>query len=102
MNKIFFCLLLVISNNIYCQSDTSDSIEEIESMHIDSFFENKTDYLIYSKVILLDSTNSEEIIKRVKNWGGINFVNLREVLVTETSDQLVLNYIDKSFFYKTF
>ncbi len=95
-------MLLIISNNIYSQTETNDSTAEIESMHIDSFYENKSDYLIYSKIILLDSTKSGEIINRVKNWGGINFVNLKEVLVSETNDQLVFNYIDNSFFLKTF
>lgn len=101
MKKLLLLVLLLLSYNIYSQTSTGNSNYEIESIHIDKFYENKTDYLIYSKIITLDSTNSDEIIKRVKNWGGVNFVNFKEVLISETSDQLVINYIDKSFFIKT-
>lgn len=73
-----------------------------EVMHIDSFYQNRTEYLIHSEVIQIDSTATTELIKRVKNWAGVTFVNTNEVLVNETEDQLVFNYIDKSFYMTSF
>jgi hypothetical protein len=35
------------------------------------------------------------------NWGSTHFVNLKEVLVGETEDQLVFNYITNDFYLKT-
>jgi hypothetical protein len=36
-----------------------------------------------------------------KNWGGTNFVNLKEVIVSETEDQIVLNYITNDLYVKS-
>ncbi len=58
----------------------------------DSTFQNFDEKLIYSEVILIDSVNQAELIRRAKNWGGTAFVNLKEVLVAETDNQLVFNY----------
>jgi hypothetical protein len=53
------------------------------------------------KVIQVDSVLSDELIKRVKNWGSTHFVNLKEILVGGTEDQLVFNYITDDFYVKT-
>jgi len=70
-------------------------------MQIDEFYDNKSEYLIYSIVENFDSTSQDELIIRVKNWGGTNFVNMKQVLVSETKEQLVFNFITKSFFITT-
>lgn len=70
-------------------------------LHIDSFYENKDELLIYSVVEDFDSISQEDIGIRVKNWGGTHFVNMKEVLVSETKDQLVFNYITDSFYIRT-
>ena len=59
----------------------------------DSIFQNFDEKLIYSEVVLIDSVSQAELIRRAKNWGGTAFVNLKEVLVAETDNQLVFNYI---------
>lgn len=60
---------------------------------IDSLYINKGDLLINQRILVIDSVSREELINRIKNWGGVSFVNLKEVLVSETQDQLVFNYI---------
>jgi hypothetical protein len=69
--------------------------------HIDSLYFDKSQFLMNQKVIQVDSVLSDELIKRVKNWGSTHFVNLKEVLVGETEDQLVFNYISDDFYVKT-
>ena len=59
----------------------------------DSIFQNFDEKLVYSEVVLIDSVSQAELIRRAKNWGGTAFVNLKEVLVAETENQLVFNYI---------
>ncbi len=59
----------------------------------DSIFQNFDEKLIHSEVVLIDSVSQAELIRRAKNWGGTAFVNLKEVLVAETDNQLVFNYI---------
>jgi hypothetical protein len=68
---------------------------------IDSLYQDKEQLLINQKVIIVDSVSREELINRIKNWGGVSFVNLKEVLVSETQDQLVFNYISSSFYAKS-
>lgn len=66
-------------------------------IHINEFYVERDNYLIHSVVEEFDSLPSNEILIKVKNWSGVNFINMNEVLVSETSEQLVLNYITKSF-----
>lgn len=47
-----------------------------------------------------ENISQDKINNCVKNWAGRNFVNMREVLVSETKDQMVFNYITNSFFIK--
>lgn len=107
MKKITFILLLTITylNPIFSQ-DNSDEKKETAilvdgKLNIDSLYQKKDDYLIFSGVHKFDSLTQAELVKRVKNWASINFVNLKEVLVSETEDQLVLNYITSSFYAKS-
>jgi hypothetical protein len=62
----------------------------------DSIFQNFDEKLIHSEVVLIDSVSQAELIRRAKNWGGTAFVNLKEVLVAETDNQLVFNYISSN------
>jgi hypothetical protein len=69
--------------------------------HIDSLYFDKSQFLMNQKVVQVDSVPAEELIKRIKNWGSTHFVNLKEVLVGETEDQLVFNYSTDDFYVKT-
>lgn len=110
MNKVLFVLFTVLSFPIttYCQEDYVAPEPELISpllvngkLLIDSFYKDKTELLIYTEVIQVDSLKKAELIKKVKNWASTNFVNLKEVMVSETDDQIVLNYITNSYFQKT-
>jgi hypothetical protein len=68
---------------------------------IDSLYSDKEQLLINQKVIIVDSVSREELINRIKNWGGVSFVNLKEVLVSETQDQLVFTYVSSGFYVKS-
>jgi hypothetical protein len=59
----------------------------------DSIFQSIDDKLIISKVINVDSTSQKQLVIKVKNWASTQFVNSKEVLVSETENQLVYNYI---------
>jgi hypothetical protein len=97
MKKIFillpFLLITIISNS-------QSSLLVNDKLPIDSLYENVNENLILSKVLEFEGFKKEELKTKVKNWGSTKFVNLKEVLVSETDDQIVLNYIDKSYFYK--
>ena len=76
----------------------SISLISYGQLKIDSLYENKNEFLIYSKIVKFDSLSIAELNKRIKNWAGLKFVNMKDVLVSETTDQLVFNYITSSFF----
>jgi hypothetical protein len=71
------------------------SIFSNAQMHVDSFYLDKSEFLIYNVIEVLDSMSQEQIGIKTKNWAGINFVNMKEVLVSETKEQLVFNYTTK-------
>ena len=81
-NKILL-LFLFVAQSLFSQ------VEEL-NYHVDSMYESNDDYLILTRIIKLDdSISNAEIITRIKNWSGLNFVNPNEVLVNETNQQLV-------------
>jgi hypothetical protein len=67
---------------------------------INEFYDDENSLLVYGHVYEFDSIPAEEISKRLQNWAGTNFVNPREVIVSETSDQMVFVYVTKSFYNK--
>jgi hypothetical protein len=69
-------------------------------LNIDSLYQNKEELLLHSGVLEFEGLTKEQLKTKVKNWGATNFVNLKEVLISETDDQIVLNYIDKSMFMR--
>ena len=86
-----FLLLTIISNS-------QNSLLVKGKLPLDSLYENKEEYLIFSKVLEFEGLKKDELKTKVKNWGSTKFVNLKEILVSETDDQIVLNYIESSFF----
>jgi hypothetical protein len=56
-------------------------------------FEDVSTYLYTSKVVDLPNKTQKELTQQFKNWASTAFVNLKEVLVSETENQIVLVYI---------
>lgn len=52
--------------------------------------------LFRSKVIEFPDKSQKDLITLFKNWASTSFVNLKEVTVSETDNQIVLNYITKT------
>ena len=95
--KYFITTIFLITSLI---GKSQSSLLVNDKLPIDSLYENVNENLILSKVLEFEGLKKEELKTKVKNWGSTKFVNLKEILVSETEDQIVLNYIDKSYFYK--
>jgi hypothetical protein len=59
-------------------------------------YEDVSSKLFVSKVIEMPDKTQKEISTQFKNWASTAFVNLREIMVSETDNQIVLNYITKT------
>ena len=59
-------------------------------------YEDAKNFLFISKVIEVPNKSQKELLTQFKNWASTSFVNLREVIVSETDNQIVLNYITKT------
>lgn len=59
-------------------------------------YEDVSSKLFVSKVIEMPGKTQKEISTQFKNWASTSFVNLREIMVSETDNQIVLNYITKT------
>ena len=70
-------------------------------LNADSLYQNKDELIIHSGVLEFEGLTKEQLKTKVKNWGATKFVSLKEILVSETDDQIVLNYIDKNMYMKT-
>jgi hypothetical protein len=109
MRKLLLALTLFIYTSIAAFSQETEP-EEVKianpllvdgKLLIDSFFANKSEKLIYTGVLKFDSLTQKQLISKVKNWASTKFVSLKQILVSETEDQIVLNYIDGSFYSKS-
>lgn len=90
---MFRSLLLV-----FCLIQSSSSV--FSQITVNEFYDDPENLLLFSSVYEVDSTPRSEFSKRIKNWTGTNFVNSREVIVSETEDQMVLVYSMNKFFVK--
>ena len=100
MKHFIFSLLILVLNSLSAIGQDSPLLID-GKLNIDSFYKDKSELLIYTEVVQVDSLKKEVLIKKVKNWASTNFVSLKEVMVSETDDQIVLNYITNSYFQKT-
>jgi len=75
--------------------------QENTKLHIDSLYSNKSEYLIYGEIYEFDSLSQEDLNTKIKNWAGLRFVNMKEVLVSETKEQMVFSYLTEDFYIKT-
>jgi hypothetical protein len=99
MKIIYLALLTLITTNLYSQDKESKLLVE-GNLHIDSFYKDKSSFLIFSEIAQFDSLDVPTLLKITKNWASIQFVNLKEVMVAETEDQIVLNYISDAYYTK--
>lgn len=59
-------------------------------------YEDANSKLFISKVIEVPNKTQKELATQFKNWASTSFVNLREIMVSETDNQIVLNYITET------
>lgn len=83
ITQIFFALLFV---SFQSQSQSS-SIPQLKP------YEDLSSKLYTSKVIEFNGKSKKELQNTFKNWAATAFNNLREVMVSETENQIVLVYI---------
>jgi hypothetical protein len=89
---LLFLLLLGSKGVVFGQGKSDTALWQKDA------YEDSSQLLIASKIVAVDSVSAEEIIHRVKNWAGTQFVNASNVIVSETSDQIVLNYVTNVFY----
>ena len=104
MKKIIFLFCFSIATTSFSQDQYYVAPEKDHplmvdgKLPIDSIFSDKENNVLFSEVFKVDGLSQKQLIAKVKNWASTKFVNLKEVLVSETEDQIVLVYIDKSFY----
>lgn len=83
---IYTFLFLIVSFISFSQEETVPQLKPYEDL------ESK---LYASKVIELSGKTQKELQNNFKNWAATSFNNLREVMVSETDNQIVLVYVEK-------
>jgi hypothetical protein len=98
-------LLLILSwltfSFSYSQENPDNALLVDGKLYIDSIYSNIEEKVIFTGVHTFDGLSQLELKNRIKNWASLKFVNLKEVLVGETDDQIVLNYITSTYYVKS-
>lgn len=82
MKRLFILIMFVALNKLNAQEGYKTRVFEV--------LETK---LYKTYIIKLDTLKKNELKNMFKNVTSTQFVNLKEVMVSETDDQIVLNYI---------
>ena len=90
MKKVLFSLVLLISISISGKSQENDTIPELLP------YEDASAGLFVSKIIEVKDKSQKDLATQFKNWASTRFINLKEVMVSETENQIVLNYITET------
>lgn len=86
LNRLLLTIIaIVLVNTNYAQEN--DSVPNLKP------YEDLTNKLFISKVVDVPGKNITDLINRFKNWASLKFVSLKDVIVTETENQIVLVYI---------
>jgi hypothetical protein len=94
MKKLLVLTMVLVSLSSYGQDE--EIVPDLKP------YEDATSKLFISKVIEIPNKTQKELVTQFKNWASTSFVNLREVIVSETDNQIVLNYITTTnSYYKT-
>jgi len=93
MKKLLIILIaLVFTNSVFGQNEVVPEMKK---------FEDVDSQLYLSKVIEVPNQTQSQLINRFKNWASMNFVSLKDVVVSETENQIVLVYItEPNFWYR--
>jgi hypothetical protein len=93
VTTLIFLLFVQIAkgqNNTYPEPIT---LYPAKVLYQKDIYQDSSLLTVVQQVIRTDSAGIDELKKRFKSWASNRFVNLSEVLVSETDDQIVLLYI---------
>jgi hypothetical protein len=87
MKKIQILLMMLFLSNItffvLAQKSVVEGVKEYKDIK---------EKMYISSVIEVEGKTKKDLMNAFKNWGGVTFNNFREVIVSETDDQIVLVY----------
>ena len=88
MKKIQILLMtLLLSNITFFVSAQKSVVEGVKE------YKDIKERMYISSVVEVEGKMKIDLMNAFKNWGGTTFNNLKEVMVSETEDQIVLVYI---------
>ena len=85
---LMVAITLIASVSVFAQEN--DTVPSVKS------FEDFTTGLYTTKVVEIEGKSQKELVNYFKNWVGVNFRSSKDVIVSETESQIVLNYITKT------
>jgi hypothetical protein len=98
---LIFIISITISSLAFSQEKSESALLVDGKLYLDSLYSSKDELILFSGIHRFDNLSTSDIKNKIKNWASLSFVNLKEVLVSESEDQLVLNYINTSFYTKS-
>jgi hypothetical protein len=82
--NIITILLMLITFSSYSQQSAIKDVKEYTDIK---------ERMYISSVVEVQGKTKKDLMNAFKNWGAISFNNLKEIIVSETEDQIVLVYI---------
>jgi len=101
MKLIVTLATLIILTMPANSQEKSKIANPVDAFYLDSLYSNKDEMIIFSGIHKFDSLKVSDIKNKIKNWASLKFVSLKDVLISETDDQIVLNYITSSLYVKS-
>jgi hypothetical protein len=95
LNLVFF--LLISSFCVYSQKGTLKHPllygDNPSYLYADSLYKNRTTHLMIEKIIQVPNKSQKEINLLIKEWGGLNFRNLKDVITSDSDGQITMVFV---------
>jgi hypothetical protein len=97
MKSVLFIFLLISSFSLYSQKELLKHPllygDNPPYLYADSLYRDRQSHLIVEKIVQVPNKTQKEIYSLIKEWGGLNFRSLKDVITSDSEGQITMVFV---------
>jgi len=97
MRLILLFFLLITYFGVYSQKETFKHPllygDNPSYLYTDSLYKDRQSYLMIEKIVQVPNKTQKEIHSLIKEWGGVNFRSLKDVITSDSESQITMVFV---------